>query len=176
MYIQNYTVKKECSCTRAVFPCWRVADASERLLQKSFLQISCAKAIPFSILPVIAAFWLDTDLQFSHTQLFCKTCYGRKFGPAGYGFGVGAGVLSTDKENEVSDTKRNSVTAIPGGESGGIVGKGKRERERKKKRGRERESESERASEHTDRRKTHARSHTRVHAHTKEKNSKNIRT
>jgi len=51
-------------------------------------------------------------------QLFCKTCYGRKFGPAGYGFGMGAGVLSTDKENDstaVSDFKRASITSIPGG-------------------------------------------------------------
>ena len=51
-------------------------------------------------------------------QLFCKTCYGRKFGPAGYGFGMGAGVLSTDKENDstaVSDAKRASITSIPGG-------------------------------------------------------------
>lgn len=30
-------------------------------------------------------------------QLFCKQCYGRKFGPKGYGFGGGAGALSMDK-------------------------------------------------------------------------------
>jgi len=30
-------------------------------------------------------------------ELFCKQCYGRKFGPKGYGFGGGAGCLSMDK-------------------------------------------------------------------------------
>ena len=29
-------------------------------------------------------------------QVYCKQCYGRKFGPKGYGFGGGAGCLSTD--------------------------------------------------------------------------------
>ncbi|KAH9407218.1 PREDICTED: muscle LIM protein 1-like [Rhagoletis zephyria] len=28
--------------------------------------------------------------------LFCKTCYGRKYGPKGVGFGGGAGALSMD--------------------------------------------------------------------------------
>ncbi|XP_003743186.1 muscle LIM protein 1 [Galendromus occidentalis] len=30
-------------------------------------------------------------------DIFCKQCYGRKFGPKGYGFGGGAGCLSMDK-------------------------------------------------------------------------------
>ncbi|KAH6567988.1 hypothetical protein BASA50_001153 [Batrachochytrium salamandrivorans] len=30
------------------------------------------------------------------TAIFCKPCHGRQFGPKGYGFGGGAGVLSTE--------------------------------------------------------------------------------
>lgn len=29
-------------------------------------------------------------------ELYCKNCHGRKYGPKGYGFGGGAGCLSTD--------------------------------------------------------------------------------
>ena len=29
-------------------------------------------------------------------ELFCKGCYGKNFGPKGYGFGGGAGVLSME--------------------------------------------------------------------------------
>lgn len=29
-------------------------------------------------------------------NIFCKNCHGKKFGTAGYGYGIGAGVLQTD--------------------------------------------------------------------------------
>ncbi|VDD77524.1 unnamed protein product [Mesocestoides corti] len=37
-----------------------------------------------------------TGAQHERT-LYCKTCHGREFGPKGYGFGQGAGVLNTEK-------------------------------------------------------------------------------
>ncbi|RWS05323.1 muscle LIM protein 1-like protein [Dinothrombium tinctorium] len=40
---------------------------------------------------------LDSTNATEHgTDLFCKQCYGRKFGPRGVGFGQGAGSLSMD--------------------------------------------------------------------------------
>nr|AIW62401.1 cysteine and glycine rich protein [Scytodes thoracica] len=38
-------------------------------------------------------------------ELYCKQCYGRKFGPKGYGFGGGAGCLSMDKGEHLGNTE-----------------------------------------------------------------------
>uniref|UniRef100_A0A915IQR0 LIM zinc-binding domain-containing protein n=1 Tax=Romanomermis culicivorax TaxID=13658 RepID=A0A915IQR0_ROMCU len=35
----------------------------------------------------------STSLCDKDGEIFCKTCYGRKFGPKGYGYGIGAGTL-----------------------------------------------------------------------------------
>ncbi|KAF4802045.1 transcription factor E2F8 [Turdus rufiventris] len=40
---------------------------------------------------------LDSTTVAAHeSEIYCKTCYGRKYGPKGVGFGQGAGCLSTD--------------------------------------------------------------------------------
>lgn len=42
---------------------------------------------------------LDPGLCSSHeSEIYCKPCYGRNFGPTGYGYGVGAGVLSSEQD------------------------------------------------------------------------------
>mgnify|MGYP000070894075 CR=1 FL=1 len=37
-------------------------------------------------------------------ELYCKQCYGRKYGPKGYGFGGGAGCLSMDTGAHLGNT------------------------------------------------------------------------
>ena len=46
----------------------------------------------------------STTLRDHDGEIFCKACYGKKFGPKGYGFAGGAGGLSMDtgKPYEVS--------------------------------------------------------------------------
>lgn len=40
---------------------------------------------------------LDSTTVAAHdSEIYCKVCYGRKYGPKGIGFGQGAGCLSTD--------------------------------------------------------------------------------
>ncbi|KAI9348290.1 hypothetical protein DFJ73DRAFT_835541 [Zopfochytrium polystomum] len=41
----------------------------------------------------------STTLTEKDQEMFCKACYGKKFGPKGYGFGGGAGVLNTEGTN-----------------------------------------------------------------------------
>ena len=41
----------------------------------------------------------STNVQEHERALYCKTCYGRKYGPKGVGFGIGAGALSMDSRN-----------------------------------------------------------------------------
>jgi cysteine and glycine-rich protein len=49
---------------------------------------------------------LDSTNATEHDGLlYCKQCYGRKFGPKGYGFGGGAGCLSMDKGEHLGNTE-----------------------------------------------------------------------
>ncbi|XP_003376885.1 cysteine and glycine-rich protein 1 [Trichinella spiralis] len=38
-------------------------------------------------------------------EVYCKTCYGRKFGPKGYGYGVGAGTLQTPRRKQMNNER-----------------------------------------------------------------------
>ena len=39
----------------------------------------------------------STNVQEHERTLYCTTCHGRKYGPKGVGFGIGAGALNMDK-------------------------------------------------------------------------------
>lgn len=40
---------------------------------------------------------LDSTTVAAHeSEIYCKVCYGRRYGPKGIGYGQGAGCLSTD--------------------------------------------------------------------------------
>ncbi|TNM91485.1 hypothetical protein fugu_019865 [Takifugu bimaculatus] len=39
----------------------------------------------------------STTVAIHDTEIYCKSCYGKKYGPKGYGYGQGAGTLNMDK-------------------------------------------------------------------------------
>ena len=47
----------------------------------------------------------STNCTEHEKQLFCKACYGRKYGPKGVGFGQGAGALSMDTGEKFGNTE-----------------------------------------------------------------------
>lgn len=46
----------------------------------------------------------STNCAEHESELYCKNCHGRKYGPKGYGFGGGAGCLSMDSGSQFSSS------------------------------------------------------------------------
>lgn len=54
----------------------------------------------------------STNVAEHGAVLFCKTCHGRKYGPKGVGFGLGAGTLTTDTGERFGNTE-NAMKGAP---------------------------------------------------------------
>jgi len=56
---------------------------------------------------------LDSSIATDHQgQIFCKTCYARKFGPKGYGFGGGGGCLNVDIGEHFGNTVNDFMLSL----------------------------------------------------------------
>ena len=56
---------------------------------------------------------LDSTTCAEHEgMIYCKGCHGKKFGPKGYGFGGGAGALSTETGEQFGNTETDMQCVI----------------------------------------------------------------
>lgn len=54
----------------------------------------------------------STTVAVHMDEIYCKACYGKKYGPKGYGYGQGAGTLSMDKGESLGITHETWVTQL----------------------------------------------------------------
>ncbi|XP_031550685.1 cysteine and glycine-rich protein 2-like [Actinia tenebrosa] len=82
-------------CGDAVYKAEEQLGAGRLWHKKCFLCQKCNKRLD------------STTLAEKEGNIFCKSCYGKCFGPKGYGYGGGAGTLSMDTGNrgEVPDMR-----------------------------------------------------------------------
>ncbi|KAL4659566.1 cysteine and glycine-rich protein 2-like isoform X1 [Arapaima gigas] len=59
----------------------------------------------------------STTVAIHNKEIYCKSCYGKKYGPKGYGYGQGAGILNTDRGERLGiqpeQTQVHRPTASP---------------------------------------------------------------
>uniref|UniRef100_A0A8C0ZIQ3 Cysteine and glycine-rich protein 1 n=1 Tax=Cyanistes caeruleus TaxID=156563 RepID=A0A8C0ZIQ3_CYACU len=82
----NWGGGKKCGvCQKAVYFAEEVQCEGNSFHKSCFLCMVCKKNLD------------STTVAVHGEEIYCKSCYGKKYGPKGYGYGQGAGTLSTDK-------------------------------------------------------------------------------
>uniref|UniRef100_A0A8C5JB84 Cysteine and glycine-rich protein 1 n=1 Tax=Junco hyemalis TaxID=40217 RepID=A0A8C5JB84_JUNHY len=96
----NWGGGKKCGvCQKAVYFAEEVQCEGNSFHKSCFLCMVCKKNLD------------STTVAVHGEEIYCKSCYGKKYGPKGYGYGQGAGTLSTDRGDLVFHT--GAVGASP---------------------------------------------------------------
>ncbi|XP_037540061.1 cysteine and glycine-rich protein 1a [Nematolebias whitei] len=72
-------------CKKTVYFAEEVLCDRQSFHKSCFLCMVCRKGLD------------STNVAVRMDEVYCKACYGKKYGPKGYGYGQGAGTLSMDK-------------------------------------------------------------------------------
>jgi hypothetical protein len=89
-------------CQKSVYKAEEIRAANKTFHKLCFKCNGCSKLLEPNIL---------TEHQ---GDLYCKNCYARKFGPKGYGYGAGAGILSSESSSlSTNGTTNGSEPSTP---------------------------------------------------------------
>ena len=94
------TVAPKCAkCNKSVYKAEEVRAANKMFHKLCFKCTSCNKL-------------LETNILSEHLgDLYCRNCYGKNFGPKGYGYGVGAGIMtSSDPASVINNGQISPVS------------------------------------------------------------------
>ncbi|KAL0978786.1 hypothetical protein UPYG_G00175170 [Umbra pygmaea] len=88
-------------CQKTVYFAEEVQCEGKYFHKSCFLCMACKKN-------------LDSTTVACHSdEIYCKSCYGKKYGPKGYGFGGGAGTLSMDTGAHLGITPEETAAHRP---------------------------------------------------------------
>ncbi|XP_048825654.1 cysteine and glycine-rich protein 3 isoform X2 [Brienomyrus brachyistius] len=76
------------ACEKTVYHAEEIQCNARSFHKTCFICMACRKGLD------------STTVAAHESEIYCKTCYGKKYGPKGYGYGQGAGALSSDPPSE----------------------------------------------------------------------------
>ncbi|XP_037646161.1 cysteine and glycine-rich protein 3 [Sebastes umbrosus] len=72
------------ACDKTAYHAEEIQCNGRSFHKTCFICMSCRKGLD------------STTVAAHESEIYCKSCYGKKYGPKGYGYGAGAGALSSD--------------------------------------------------------------------------------
>ncbi|XP_032379936.1 cysteine and glycine-rich protein 3 [Etheostoma spectabile] len=77
------------ACEKTAYHAEEIQCNGRSFHKTCFICMSCRKGLD------------STTVAAHESEIYCKSCYGKKYGPKGYGYGQGAGALSSDPPGDV---------------------------------------------------------------------------
>ncbi|XP_026101171.1 cysteine and glycine-rich protein 3-like [Carassius auratus] len=89
------------ACEKTVYHAEEIQCNSRSFHKTCFICMACRKGLD------------STTVAAHESEIYCKSCYGKKYGPKGYGYGQGAGALSSDPVNNEERQPQEPKTPHP---------------------------------------------------------------
>ncbi|XP_035251520.1 cysteine and glycine-rich protein 3 [Anguilla anguilla] len=82
------------ACDKTVYHAEEIQCNGRSFHKTCFVCMACRKGLD------------STTVAAHESEIYCKSCYGKKYGPKGYGYGQGAGALSSDPPSRNLDLQQ----------------------------------------------------------------------